>query len=32
MRDQTWDRKVFQLGIEVMEAENRRQGAETGRG
>jgi glycosyltransferase involved in cell wall biosynthesis len=32
MRDQTWDRKVFELGIKVMEAQNRGQGAENRRG
>ena len=32
MRDQTWDRKVLELGVEVMEAENRRQGPENRRG
>lgn len=32
MRDQTWDRKVLEIGIEVMEAQERGQGDNKGRG
>jgi hypothetical protein len=32
MHDQTWDRKVLEIGIEVMKAQNRGQGDENRRG